>query len=180
MSCGALKKDQTKIEELAKTEESAKTNNTLKLDKEMSVESNVKKTENTTVDDQNETVTKETVYEPIDNSKPASVIDPDGKKTDLNNSKKTVKETRQKNNTKTDITKASEETLKSEEKAKLEAAAKSEVKKAAAKKKLAEESNLNREEWSAFNWFWLLIPVGAYSVWKNKKLIITKLKGLWV
>jgi len=95
-SCSARKAEKTRTSETIKTEIKteaviAKTEDT-----------NIKKTEKTTVDDKNETTTKETVYEPIDPTKPAITTDPDGTKTILNNSKKTTRETTHKNNTKTD------------------------------------------------------------------------------
>lgn len=160
-SCGARKT------EINKTKESTKTETSNKTELDTQDESNIKKTENTIVDDKNETVTKETIYEPIDNSKTAIVIDNNGNKTNLDNSKKTVREIRQKNNTKTDITKASEETNKSKESEKQQFNIKSEGKKVDGAKKT------ERDQWSIW---WLLIPaVIIYLIWKNKATIASKI-----
>jgi len=154
-SCGAAKSDKTKTNEEVKTENS---NNYTSDKKE---ESNVKKTENTIIDDKNETVIEETNYEPIDNTKPASIIDPDGKETKLNNSKKTTRKTTKKNNTKTDNSKKSEEFHKSELSEQSESKGKTEGKKAGLAVKR------ERSAWSMWNLLWLLIPVGIYLVWKK-------------
>lgn len=166
-SCSAVKKDKTQTEEVIKTE-LAITEKAAKLE-----ESNVKKTENTKVDDKNETITEETTYEPIDPSKPASIIEPDGRKTDLNNSKKTTREITQKNNTKIDNSKKSDEFHKSESSESSESDAKSNTKKA------AEEINVDKKSWSIWNLFWLLIPIAIYLVWKNRTKIIGYLSGLY-
>jgi FtsZ-interacting cell division protein ZipA len=167
-SCSAVKKDKTTTKEEIKTE----TSNKSTVDK--TEESNVKKTETTTVDDKNETITKETTYEPIDSSKPASITDPDGRKTDLNNSKKTTRETTQKNNSKTAVAKASDENHKAELSELSESDSKSEAKKA------DEAIQVDRKAWNYWNVLWLLIPAGViYFVWKNKAKIIEWFNGLW-
>lgn len=166
-SCSAKKTAKTETSEEVKTETVAET------DIKKTEESNVRKSENTIVDDKNETITKETTYEPVDPSKPASVIDPDGRKTNLNNSKKTTRETTKKNNTKTDIAKASNENNKSEASAKSKSGAKSSAKKG------AEIINTNRKAWSSINLLWLLIPLGLLLAWLNKSKIITGAKKIW-
>jgi type IV secretory pathway VirB10-like protein len=166
-SCSAKKTDKTKTSEEIKTEIVAET------DIKKSEESNVKKTENTIVDDKNETITKETIYEPIDHNKPASVIDPDGRKTSLNNSKKTTRETTKKNNTKTGIAKASNANSKSEASTKSKSGSKSKAKKA------AEAINTNRKAWSSLNMLWLLIPLGLILAFLNKNKITTWAKNIW-
>lgn len=94
-SCGARKvnKDQSKEE----THSNITDNSTI----EKRSDTNVKTTTTVNVDDKNETVTEETVYEPKDPAKESFVIEKDGTKTVLNNVKKTVKKTTQKNNTAT-------------------------------------------------------------------------------
>lgn len=66
---------------------------------EKQVDTNVKTTTETKTDDKNETVTQETIYEPSDNTKESFVIEKDGTKVILNNAKKIVRNTSQKNNT---------------------------------------------------------------------------------
>ena len=167
-SCGARKAEKTRTEDSVKTETS---NDAIIAKKE---ESNVKKTETTTVDDKNETTTKETVYEPIDSSKPAVIVDPDGKETRLNNSKKTTREMTQKNNVKTDnlVNTVINTTSEALEKIKSESKSNS--------KKTAELIKIDKKVWNVWNLLWLLIPVAViYWVWKNKTKIIGWFSGLW-
>lgn len=167
-SCGARKVEKTRTKEDIKTETSAAAV-TAKTE-----ESNVKKTETTIIDDKNETVTEETNYEPIDNTKPATIIDADGKETKLNNSKKTTRKTTKKNNTQTDNSKNSDEFHKSELSEQLESKGKTEA------KKEAEAIQVDRKAWSIYNLLWLLIPIAiVYLAWKNKAKIITWLNGIW-
>ena len=167
-SCGASKSDKTKTVEETKTEASNKST------VDAADESNVKKTQNTIIDDKNETITEETILEPMDPSKPASITEANGDKIDLNNSKKIWKRIRQKNNTKTDVAKASDESHKSKIQAKSESNNKATVKKAA----LA--VHREKEAWSVWNLLWLLIPAAViWWVWKNKTKIIGWFNGLW-
>lgn len=166
-SCGAKKTAITETSEAIKTETGTENDSNKKE------ESNIKKTENTVVDDKNETVTKETTYELIDSTKPGSVVDPDGRKTDLNNSKKTTRETTKKNNTKTDVAKASNESKKSELSDQSKSASKTGAKKA------NEAINIDRKAWSSLNMLWLLIPLGLLLAWLNKSKIITWAKNIW-
>jgi hypothetical protein len=64
-------------------------------------ETNVKQISTVAVDDKNEIFSKEEVYEPIDSDKEASIIDSNGNKIILNNSKKTTKTITRKNNIQT-------------------------------------------------------------------------------
>lgn len=166
-SCGAKKTAITETSEAIKTETGTENNSNKKE------ESNIKKTENTVVDDKNETITKETTYELIDSTKPGSVVDPDGRKTDLINSKKTTRETTKKNNTKTDVAKASNESKKSELSDQSKSASKTGTKKA------NEAINIDRKAWSSLNLLWLLVPLGLLIAWLNKSKIITWAKNIW-
>ena len=84
-SCGARKVDKQVLNE--ETETKIVDNSV----SEKESESNVKTTILTKVDDKNETVTEETIYQPEDPTKEAIITDENGKKTILNNSKKTIK-----------------------------------------------------------------------------------------
>lgn len=147
-SCSAKRTAKTETSEEIKTE--IVTENNIKKAEEL----NVKKTENTIVDDKNETITKETTYEPIDPYKPASIIDGDGRKTDLNNSKKTTRETTKKNNTKTGVAKASNENNKSELSDQSKSASKTEAEKA------NKAINVDRKAFNPLNLLWFLVPLG--------------------
>jgi len=92
-SCGARKVNIENQKEETKTE--IKDNSVT----EIKTDTNVKKTTTLKTDDKNETLTEETVYEPADASKESFVIEKDGTKTVLNNTKKTVRKTTKNNNT---------------------------------------------------------------------------------
>jgi len=91
--CGARKVNKDKSKEETHIEQ---TDNSVT---EKQIDINTKTTTTVNVDDKNETVTQETIYEPSDNTKESFVIEKDGTKVILNNVKKTVKKTTQKNNT---------------------------------------------------------------------------------
>lgn len=92
ISCGARKvnKEQSKEE----------TNSSTIIDRTFTgnTSSNAKTTTTVKFDDKNETVTEEISYTPADPAKESFIIEKDGTKTVLNNIKKTVKKTTQKNN----------------------------------------------------------------------------------
>lgn len=92
ISCGSRKVNKEKIKEETKTEltDNSKT--------EKQSETNFKTTTTVNTDDKNETVTEETILEPKDETKESFVIEKDGTKVVLNNVKKTVRKTTQKNN----------------------------------------------------------------------------------
>ncbi|MFV8336423.1 hypothetical protein ACNQF7_10110 [Flavobacterium sp. RSP29] len=167
ISCGARKTEKSKTSEAEKTEAS------IIAYVKKTDESNVKKTEKTSTDDKNQTTIKETTYELVDPTKPGSVIDPDGRKTDLNNSKKTTRETTKNNNTKTDNTKTSNESNKSEVSDQSESNSKS------ATKKTGKVTNIDRKAFNPLNLLWLLIPLGFLLVWMNKNKIIMWTKKIW-
>jgi ABC-type Na+ efflux pump permease subunit len=96
-SCGARRVNKQSTKEEIKTE--LVDNSTT----EKQSETNVKTTTTVKVDDKNETVTEETVYEPSNNTKESFVIEKDGTKVILNNAKKIVRKTTKNNNTKTEL-----------------------------------------------------------------------------
>lgn len=105
-SCGSRKVNKSHSKEETKTE--LTDNSTI----EKQSETNVKTTTTVKTDDKNETVTEETIYEPKDPAKESFVIEKDGTKTVLNNAKKTVKKTIQKNNIVTASNVVADETQK--------------------------------------------------------------------
>jgi len=161
-SCGAKKSSTSKTEEKVKEEVS------ITKDVEKKDESNVKKAETVTVDDKTETVTKETVYKPVDPTKSASVTTPDGKKIDLNNSELHTKETIQKNNKKTEnlVDTAIKSASTVIEKIKLDAKSDS--------KKTAVLIEKDRKAWNVYNLFWLIIPIVIVLIIYRKRFVIIK------
>lgn len=110
ISCGArhVQKSESKEETKAETVDNSVI--------EKQVDTNVKTTVETKVDDKNETVTEETTYTPEDPTKEASIIEKDGTKTVLNNTKKTFTKTTKKNNTQNSVVKHNLTTEKKTEK----------------------------------------------------------------
>jgi FtsZ-interacting cell division protein ZipA len=169
-SCGARKKDSSKTTESTKIESTDKS----KIDKSENSESNIKKSQTTTVNNQDQTTTIEETVEPVDPNKEAVFTDSAGKKQSLVNGKKTTKTTVKNNNTKADTKKESTEATKTDKK---ESEAKDIKAKAAADKK-AVEIAVKREAVSLWNLAWLLIPIGLYLVYKNWSRLTAKFKQL--
>lgn len=167
LSCGARKAEKSRNSEASKIETSTFSNI------EKKEEGNIKVAEKTTVDDMNKIKTKETSYKPIDPTKEASVITPDGKKHNLHNAEILIKETEQENNTKTNNSSNSEEFHKSELSELSEFGTKTNTKKA------IEEIKVERSAWSGLNLLWLLIPLGLILLWLNKNKIITWAQNRW-
>ena len=113
-SCGARKVIRIESKEAAKAEFSDQSKSEQTEQSQTKGEINVKKSEEVTVDNQNQTLTKKETIEPVDPTKPASYTDKDGKKQELNNSKKTIETRTQINNTKTE-SKVKTETLEKKE-----------------------------------------------------------------
>ncbi len=162
-SCGARKVNKDKYEEKTKIE------TIINSESKKESENNVKVTETFKTDDKTQTVIKETTYEPQDNSKESSITESDGKKTILNNTKKTVKETIQNNNIVSNkaLNSVSQTKEKAEEK-------KGEVK--------TEEKSVKKEikniEQKAFNWFslwWLYAIIIGLLYFFRKSIPILKL-----
>lgn len=161
--CGARKVAKSQTEEAQKVEV---TDNTLILKKE---EVAVKVVETTIINDQNKTKIKETIYKPIDATKEATFTTPDGKSHKLNNAEIMFKETEQKNNTKIDNSRNSEQFHTSELSESSEYALK------AYTKKTDESTQAEREAFSIWNWLWMLIPAAViYFVWRNRVAIVKK------
>lgn len=163
-SCGARKTDKFRASETVNSDSSV---NSVVEKKE---ESTIKTEKKVVVDDKDETVTEETIYEPSDATKPASIIDENGKETVLNNAKKTTRKTTKKNNTKTDNSTNSEEFHKTELK---------ELKNIKVKviaKKASKEIHVDKKEWSPLSLLWWIIP-GVIVFWLFKKY---KDKMWWV
>lgn len=148
ISCGARKSNVEKQKEETKTE--LKDNSVI----EKQSESNIKTDSTIKVDDKNETVTEETILEPADKSKESFIIEKDGTKTVLNNVKKTVKKTIQKNNT---------QTKKSGNSELIQKQAVKEQKVVKRKEVSKKEIKSKQTERTAISWYWyllLLIPIG--------------------
>lgn len=178
-SCGTFKKDKTQTEEVTKTEIEDQSKNDKSEIAETQGETNIKKSQELTVDDQNQTESVKEVIEPLDPTKPASYVDEKGKKQELNNAKKTTETKKEKNNKKTESATKTDTSQKLATKATKKESADNDIKAKTATKKAAEEIHMDRESWSLWNLLWLLIPVGIYWTWKNKVKIIGWVNGLW-
>lgn len=163
-ACGARKKDLSKTNESNKIEFTDKS----KTDKSENSESNIKKSETKTVNNQDQTITIEEIAEPIDPTKEAIFIDKEGKKQSLVNGKKTTKTTVKNNNTKADTKKEYTEVTKTDKK---ESEAKDIKTKAEADKKTVEIA-VNRDAVSVFSFWWLWLIIAVALIWFFKAPII--------
>jgi len=179
-SCGARKAESTKIKESAKAEFSDKSKSEQAEQIESKSETNVKKSEHIIISDNNQSQTIIETVEPIDPTKPATYKDKNGNIQELNNAKATIQTIIQKNNTKTDAQAKTESLVKSENKTNKKGSENKDIKAKVAAKNIAETKHVDREAWSIWNIFWLLIPAALlYFVWRNRVSIIKKITGVW-
>lgn len=161
ISCGArhVKKEQSKEEIKSEIKDNTVT--------EKQIDTNVKTTVETKTDDKNETVTQETVYEPQDNTKESFIIEKDGSKVVLNNAKKIVRHTSQKNNTQSQTNKYVDSLRKDIQKENKAIEAKYEA------KKESSEKEVDKKQFNPV--WWVIIVFGAiiiiYIVIKRFKII---------
>ena len=167
ISCGARKVEKSRTQEAINTEVSD--NSTASKTADL----NIKIQEATKVDNKNETVIFEETFEPINPLLPSIITDKNGNKTILENVKKSRKETVQKNNTKTDISK------KTEQSAKIVALDKKDTKEKTDAKKEVEVVKIERKEYSMFNLFWFFILIPIHIILRNKDVILDKIKSFW-
>jgi len=160
-SCGARKVNRQS------TKEEIKTTVTDNSTTEKQTDTNVKTITTVKVDDKNETIIEETITEPSDNTKESFVIEKDGTKVILNNAKKTVRKTTQKNNTQSQSFGNSELVQKQAIKEQKS------VKEVNVSKKENTSKQIDREAFNPFNLLWLLIPIGIiYYFYRRYKNII--------
>ncbi|PIF32987.1 hypothetical protein CLU81_3557 [Flavobacterium sp. 9] len=174
-SCGARKSNVSKNEEKVKTDFSGIFRNSGNSHEILNQDFNLKKWSFTNLTDQKDIQIEETSIEPIDISKPASYIDPNGKKHILDNAKIVSKKTNDKSSNNSQNSQHSEEFLKTkqektaEQKTELAAKIKAEAKKKEAKKET------NRQAISLWNFLWIIIPVILFfagrSVYKKYKKV---------
>jgi len=136
---------------------------------ELVIDTNVKTTTTEKTDDKNETVTEETEYAPQDASKESFVIEKDGTKVILNNVKKIVRKTTQKNNT---VTASNTESQESKKKSITEQKSARQV---LDSKKENSSKQIDKKAFSPFNLLWFLIPIGIiyvfYRIYKKLPLV---------
>lgn len=162
-SCGARKLNKEHTKEENKTE--VVDNSVI----EKQSENNVKTSTTIKTDDKNETVTEETTISPEDPTKEAFIIEKDGTKVVLNNTKRVYKKTTQKNNTQSQIFGKSEEVQKQASKEQKK------VKQINTSKKENSVKNVKKESFNLFNLLWLLIPITiiyiCYRIYKKLPLL---------
>lgn len=162
ISCGARKVNKEHSKEETKSE--VVDNSVI----EKQTHTNVKTTTTVKVDDKNETVTEETTVSPEDNTKEAFIIEKDGTKVVLNNTKKVYKKTTQKNNTQSDIIKNIDEVKKEAVKEQKS------IKQVNTSKKENSVKKVDKKAFNPLNLFWLIIPIALiYFLYRQyKKYII--------
>jgi len=161
ISCGARKVNKSSDKQKIKSEVVDKS----VIEKESNT--NVKTTTEVKTDDKNETVTEETIYEPADNNKESFVIEKDGTKVILNNAKKIVRNTTQKNNTQNSVNSKTETTENKYEKENKNISLIDEVNNSISKKEVRKE----QFNWLSLWWLYLIIIGSGYFLLKRYKII---------
>lgn len=163
LSCGARHIKKYELKEETKTE---LTENSVA---EKQTETNIKIETKLTVDDKNESVTTETTYSPEDPTKEAYIIEKDGTKVVLNNSKKIVKTETKKNNTQTEQFGKTEQLKKEYEKEQKT------IEQANVSTKENSSKEVKKEPFNVLNLFWLIIPIALiyifYRIYKKLPII---------
>lgn len=174
-SCGAKKTTKNESELRTKIEviDSSKSNFNEQSAEEL--ETNIKKEEKISVDNQDKTITIEETIEPIDSKLPASYIDKDGKKQSLNNAKKTTKSTTKNNNTKSNSEIKGSSLIKGKSNDKKFSSDHKSTKSTADIKQANQNIFIDRKAWSMWNFIWFLLVIPIYWLWKNKAKIIDKI-----
>lgn len=163
-SCGIRNKTTSSEQHDSKTKTAENLIDTTKTKKAVKADENIKKTVDTK--ETEHSVTKITTVEPVDNSKPASVTDETGKKTDLNNAKQTTTETTLKTEKEsTDVTDShkTENTTQSEDKGVTQAKASE-----AETHDEAEATDLHREAFNIWSLWWVALII-AFCIWYYRK-----------
>lgn len=148
VSCGARKVQKSESKEQTKIES---TDNSV-------ITSNIDTFTKLNVVNKDQSVTNESVFEPIDNTKEAFIIDPDGKKTVLNNSRKVIRNIVAQNNTVVASDKVEKQAVK-EQKA---------VKQVSASKKENSSKDTEKSNTPWYYYLLLLIPI-SLIYWLGKK-----------
>lgn len=163
-SCSSKKKTTEVNKEEIKIENSQESENSEKS------ETNIKVDVVTIVDDKTKTVITKKTMTPIDNTKPASVTDPDGKKHDLNNASLTEETTTQ------EINKKTEHSNNSEKFRKKESTAKAKTKEKAAIEILARKEDLDKSGFNFWSWLWVvgIIIIGIGILYLNNRFRLLK------
>lgn len=163
-SCSAKKKTHQSDVQEVKIENSEKSENS------ENSETNVKVDIKTKVDDKTKTVSTSKTWTPIDPSKPSSKTEPDGRKTEFNNSSYEEKTTTELKDQKTDNSDNSEVFRKSV------LAGKTESKGKAAAKKAVVKDALDRSGFNLWSWLWVIgiIIIVIVLVYLNNRFNVVK------
>jgi hypothetical protein len=139
--------------------------------KSQNSQTNVKVDITTKVDDKTKTVTTKKTATPVDPTKPASITDGNGKKTDLNNASLTEETTTENKDLKKENSDNSQE-IRTEA-----AADKTEIKEKVIAKKEVEKMDLERSGFNFWSWLWmagLIIIVIVFFYLNNRFKLIKR------
>lgn len=173
--CGAKKTHSEKEKESSSVEVVDKSTTDSKVDKKEESETNVKRSEEIIVNNQDRTVTKKETIEPIDSSKPASYKGEDGKVQELNNSKKTTETTTKNNNTKTETKIDTEQSEKKTKDSIAEVKRRNDIQSKAEAKRQKEQDDLDRKQFNWLSLWWVYLIVIGLILLALKKF--TKIFG---
>lgn len=172
-SCGARKSEKSSKSEVSKTELTDKSNSEQSEVTKTNSDINIKKSETRSESNQDQTVSIKEVVEPVDPNKPASFTDKDGKKQELNNSKKTIETTLKKNNSKTEIKTDNVASVRVISENNKKAFNKNDVKLNAEAKKDETAKQVDRKEYNP--WVWVCLLILFFLIAINWKIIKEKI-----
>lgn len=158
-SCGAKKRESSKKEEILKTDYSGFFRNSGNSSEFQQSDLNLQISTLTKVDDQNQKVTTKKIIKPIDSNTPASYIDSEGKKHQLNNTEITEETIVEKNNKKSENSQNSQEILKSISEKDENFKYDQNIVINAENKKVDEAIKSDKKQWQLPWFFWLIIAV---------------------
>lgn len=161
-SCGARKSESEKTEKTEKLDYSGFFRNSGNSQEFLKSISYLTAFSVAKVDNQYLKTTTKKTFTPQNPNVPASYIDPEGKKYELNNTAVTEETIIEKNNKKSEKSEKSELVRKTDQEKRAEQEAEMQVRLKAAAEIAAAKKNTDRQKWSLWNLLWLLVPVGLF------------------
>lgn len=175
ISCGARKSEKSSKSDSSKMELTDKSKSEQFEETKTNSDINIKKSEIRTENNQDQTINIKEIVEPVDPNKPASFTDKDGKKQELNNSKKTTETTVKNNNSKTNVKTDTEASLKTNTQNNKKASTNNDVKINAEAKKEESVKQVDKKQWNPWSLSWLLLIIPILLIWKYRSKILSKI-----
>lgn len=175
VGCGAKKSESQKIEEISKIDYAGIFRNSGNSEEFLKSLWNLESNSITKVDDQNEKTTTKKTFKPQNPNAPATYVDGDGKKHELNNAIYTEETIVEKNNKKSENSQKSQKSLNQDLQKKVAFNKDQELKRKAEATKIAEAEKLNRDSWHLPFWIWLILIIIVFLIlwYLNKRFHVT-------